>query len=153
MRSLIADFVKGEQQIETLRRQGIDLETKRGAGNLSAADTAHLAKLNDDIVRVRRDVTIPIDTKMEELSIEIIGAARGRAKTNKAAAVQQAASVEQQGITIGVIAALLLIGTCVFSVFTIARSMSALSKSMNELAEGNFAVVLPGLGRKDESAK
>jgi methyl-accepting chemotaxis protein len=43
-----------------------------------------------------------------------------------------------------------LIGTCVFSIFTIARPMSALSGSMRELADGNFAVVLPGLGRKDE---
>src|SRR5919108_356160 len=44
----------------------------------------------------------------------------------------------------------LLIGTCVFSIFTIARPMRALSVSMEELAGGNFAVVLPGLGRKDE---
>src|SRR5205085_10049430 len=33
---------------------------------------------------------------------------------------------------------------------TIARPMRALSVSMEELAAGNFAVVLPGLGRKDE---
>src|SRR4051812_45711956 len=46
--------------------------------------------------------------------------------------------------------ALLLIVTCIFSVFTIARPMRALSVSMQELAEGNFGVVLPGLGRKDE---
>src|SRR6202011_872144 len=46
--------------------------------------------------------------------------------------------------------ALLLIGTCVFSIFTIARPMHALSVAMEELAGGNFAVVLPGLGRKDE---
>jgi methyl-accepting chemotaxis protein len=38
----------------------------------------------------------------------------------------------------------------VFSVFTIARPMRALSASMEELAGGNFAVALPGLGRKDE---
>jgi methyl-accepting chemotaxis protein len=38
----------------------------------------------------------------------------------------------------------------VFSIFTIARPMRALSVSMEELAGGNFAVVLPGLGRKDE---
>ena len=50
----------------------------------------------------------------------------------------------------GICVALLLIGTCVFSIFTIARPMRALSVSMEELAGGNFAVVLPGLGRKDE---
>jgi methyl-accepting chemotaxis protein len=46
--------------------------------------------------------------------------------------------------------ALLLIGAWVFSLFTVARPMRALSASMEELAGGNFAVVLPGLGRKDE---
>jgi methyl-accepting chemotaxis protein len=35
-------------------------------------------------------------------------------------------------------------------VFTIARPMRALSGAMGELADGNFAVMLPGLGRKDE---
>ena len=53
-------------------------------------------------------------------------------------------------MVIGLAAGLLLIGTCVFSIFTIARPMRALSVSMQQLAEGNFAVVLPGLGRKDE---
>ena len=45
---------------------------------------------------------------------------------------------------------LLLLGTWVFSFFTIARPMRALTVAMEELAGGNFAVVLPGLGRKDE---
>ena len=45
---------------------------------------------------------------------------------------------------------LLLILTSIFSYFTIGRPMRALSVSMDELAGGNFAVVLPGLGRKDE---
>ena len=40
--------------------------------------------------------------------------------------------------------------TSIFSFLTIARPMRALSVSMEELAGGNFAVVLPGLGRKDE---
>ena len=58
--------------------------------------------------------------------------------------------MERTSLIAGVTVALLLIATCVFSVFTIARPMRALSASMEELADGNFAVVLPGLGRKDE---
>ena len=41
-------------------------------------------------------------------------------------------------------------GHLVFSFFTIARPMRALTVAMEDLAGGNFAVVLPGLGRKDE---
>jgi methyl-accepting chemotaxis protein len=51
---------------------------------------------------------------------------------------------------IGAVTALLLIATWVFSIFVIARPIRNLSVAMLELAEGNFAVVLPGLGRKDE---
>jgi methyl-accepting chemotaxis protein len=64
--------------------------------------------------------------------------------------LQELSSAERNAVIIGITAALLLIGACVFSVFTIARPMRALSVTMEELAEGNFAVVLPGLGRKDE---
>ena len=65
-------------------------------------------------------------------------------------AAAEAASIEQTSLIVGIAVALLLIGTCIFSIFTIARPMRALSLSMEELAGGNFAVVLPGLGRKDE---
>jgi methyl-accepting chemotaxis protein len=49
-----------------------------------------------------------------------------------------------------VLVALLLIGACIFSVFSIARPMRALTVAMDKLAGGDFSVVLPGLGRKDE---
>jgi HAMP domain-containing protein len=45
---------------------------------------------------------------------------------------------------------LVLVGSWLMSFLTIARPISALTVSMNELAGGNFSVVLPGLGRKDE---
>jgi len=38
----------------------------------------------------------------------------------------------------------------VFFAFSLSRPISALAKSMLELADGNFDVVLPGLSRKDE---
>ena len=53
-------------------------------------------------------------------------------------------------MALGIGTIVLLIVTSIFSFFTIARPMRALSVSMEELAGGNFAVVLPGLGRKDE---
>src|SRR5437016_10275574 len=50
----------------------------------------------------------------------------------------------------GIAAALVMIGACVFSVFVIARPIQSLTRAMRELANGNFSVVLPALGRKDE---
>ncbi len=44
----------------------------------------------------------------------------------------------------------LFIGTIAFAVFTIARPLRALTKPLDELAQGNFAIQVPGLERKDE---
>ena len=63
---------------------------------------------------------------------------------------QEMASVEHVSLMIGALVAILLIGSWLFSVFTIARPTRALADRMRELADGNFEVVLPGLGRKDE---
>jgi methyl-accepting chemotaxis protein len=41
-------------------------------------------------------------------------------------------------------------GAMLFAFFGISRPLDALTGSMKELAGGNFDVVLPGLGRKDE---
>jgi methyl-accepting chemotaxis protein len=67
-----------------------------------------------------------------------------------AEAAHEMAVAERTSLSIGVCAILLLLGTWVFSFFTIARPMRALTVAMEDLAGGNFAVVLPGLGRKDE---
>jgi methyl-accepting chemotaxis protein len=49
-----------------------------------------------------------------------------------------------------VIGAAVAIGSMVFVFFGIARPLVALVDSMKKLGEGDFSVVLPGLGRKDE---
>ena len=95
-------------------------------------------------------MTAPINVEMEALANKIVDYAKARAEESRTAAEAEAASVERMSLFAGVAVALLLIGTCVFSVFTIARPMRELSVSMEELAGGNFSVVLPGLGRKDE---
>jgi methyl-accepting chemotaxis protein len=142
---LIGDFRKGEEQIAAVRKKELAFE-----GNKSPEASAELAKLDTEIGRLRKEVTLPINAEMEALANKIVEFAKAHAEEAKAAAEAEAASVEQMSLFAGIAVALLLIGTCVFSVFTIARPMRALSVSMEELAGGNFAVVLPGLGRKDE---
>ena len=87
---------------------------------------------------------------MEAIANKITEHGKRRSDEARVAANDTAASVERASLIAGIAMAMLLIGTCVFSIFTIARPMRALSVSMEELAGGNFAVVLPGLGRKDE---
>jgi len=142
---LVEDLRKGKDMIEAVRKQEIALEAKKGP------DTgAELARLDAEIARIRKEVTLPINTEIEATANKIVDFAKSRGEEARTAAESEAASVERMSLFAGVAVALLLIGTCVFSIFTIARPMRALSVSMEELAGGNFAVVLPGLGRKDE---
>jgi methyl-accepting chemotaxis protein len=151
VRGMAGDYAKGGQQIAAIRTELIGIEAKRSAGTeLPAEAIARIAKLNDEAIRIAREVTLPIATELEALANKTVDYAKHRVEEENAAAVQEMSSAERTSLAIGVATGLLLIGTCVFSIFTIARPMRALSASMQELAEGNFAVVLPGLGRKDE---
>src|SRR5262245_26873245 len=142
---LVDDLRKGKDMIEAVRKQEIALEAKKGPDT-----SAELARLDAEIARIRKEVTLPINTEIEATANKIVDFAKSHGEEARTAAESEAASVERMSLFAGVAVALLLIGTCVFSIFTIARPMRALSVSMEELAGGNFAVVLPGLGRKDE---
>jgi methyl-accepting chemotaxis protein len=151
VKALAGDYAKAIQQIGATRSELIGIEAKRPAGSeLAAETTARIAKLNEEGIRISREVTLPMATELESLVNKIVEFAKHRVEEEIAAAAQEMSSAERTMLVIGLAVGLLLIATCVFSVFTIARPMSALSASMQELADGNFAVVLPGLGRKDE---
>src|SRR5882757_1471586 len=148
LKVLIENLRSGKEQIETMRKQELAIESKNA--DHSAEASAQMAKLVQEVARIRKEVTAPINVEIEALANKITDYAKGRSEEGRTAAVTEAASVERTSLTAGIAVGLLLIATCVFSVFTIAHPMRALSVSMEELADGNFAVVLPGLGRKDE---
>jgi methyl-accepting chemotaxis protein len=53
-------------------------------------------------------------------------------------------------VTLMALCVAIFIGTIVFSVMTIARPLRALTRPLEDLAQGNCAVTVPGLGRGDE---
>ena len=55
-------------------------------------------------------------------------------------------------LSLGLLTACLVLfcGAIAFSVLTVARPLRALTKPLDELANGNFAVTVPGLDRRDE---
>ena len=148
LKTLIENLRSGKEQLEAVRRQELAIEAKNA--DHSAEASAQMAKLVQEIVRIRKEVTAPINVEIEALANKITEHGKESSEVAQSSARSEAASVERMSLGAGITVALLLIGTCIFSVFTIARPMRALSTSMEELAGGNFAVVLPGLGRKDE---
>ena len=137
------EYAKGAQQIAAVRAEAI-----AAGGGADAA--AKLAKANEDVSRITREITGPAVVELEPLANQIAEFAKHSVEEQAAQAVHETASAEWEGLALGIGTVVLLIATSIFSFFTIARPMRALSVSMDELAAGNFAVVLPGLGRKDE---
>jgi len=151
IKTLVGDYARRAQEIVAVRNEAIGIEAKRSAGGeLPAEAVARIAKLDEEAGRIAREVTLPISVELDSLISKVVDFAKHRAEEENAAVLQELSSSERNALVIGIAAALVLIGACVFSVFTIARPMRALSASMEELAGGNFGVVLPGLGRKDE---
>ena len=143
LKARAADYAKGAQQIAAVRSEAIGV-----AGSADAA--ARIAKLNEEAVRIAREVTLPIAAEIEQLANQIAEFAKHGVEEQAAQSALEMATAEWESMALGIGTILLLIGSSFFSYFTISRPMRALSVSMEELAGGNFAVVLPGLGRKDE---
>jgi methyl-accepting chemotaxis protein len=143
LRAKAQDYSNGALQIAAVRGEAI-----AAAGSADAA--AKIAKLNEEAVRIARETTLPIAAELAPLADQIAEFAKHGVEEQAAQAAREMATAEWESMALGIGTILLLIGTSIFSFFTIARPMRALSVSMEELAGGNFAVVLPGLGRKDE---
>jgi methyl-accepting chemotaxis protein len=143
LKARAGDYAKGAQQIVAVRTEAI-----AAAGGADAA--AKVAKLNEEVMRIARDVTLPIVAELEPLANQIAEFAKHNVEEEAAEGAREMATAEWEAMALGIGTILLLIGSSIFSYFTISRPMRALSVSMEELAGGNFAVVLPGLGRKDE---
>jgi methyl-accepting chemotaxis protein len=144
LKARAVDYAKGAQQIVDVRSAAV---AAAGGGAEAAAQTA---KLNAEAIRIAREVTLPIVAEIEPLANQIADFAKHSVEEQAAQAAKEMSAAEWESMAIGIGTMLLLIGTSIFSYLTIARPMRALSMSMEELAGGNFAVVLPGLGRKDE---
>jgi methyl-accepting chemotaxis protein len=140
LKARAGDYEKGAEQIAAVRSEAL----------AAAEDTAKMAKANEEVIRISREVTLPIVSELEPLANQIAEFAKHSVEEQAAQGARERAAAEWESMAIGLGTILLLIGTSIFSFFTIARPMRALSVSMDELAGGNFAVVLPGLGRRDE---
>ncbi|WP_027574914.1 methyl-accepting chemotaxis protein [Bradyrhizobium sp. WSM1743] len=140
--SLAANYEKAAQQIAGVRGEALAASGADGA--------ARAAKLNEDAVRIAREITLPIARELDVLIGQIADYATRKSEEKNAAAAAQMRSSEQLAILVGALAMLVLVGSWLMSFLTIARPIRALTVAMDKLAGGDFSVVLPGLGRKDE---
>ncbi|EJN05930.1 methyl-accepting chemotaxis protein [Bradyrhizobium sp. YR681] len=141
LKSLSADYAKAVLQNASVRSEAIAV---------AATDPTRAARISEEGTRLTREVTLPIAAQLDTLTNEIADFARHRSEEEIGLAWEEAAASERLGMMVGACAVLVLIGSWLMSFLTIARPIRALTVAMDRLAGGDFSVVLPGLGRKDE---
>jgi methyl-accepting chemotaxis protein len=149
VKALSGQFVAGSKEIAALKAEVIALVAKRTEAN-AAEITAQIAADNDKIERVAKDRTLPVANEMQSLSDQVVEAAGAHAKAEVEHAAREMAFAEYLSIGIGSAVILVLIGSAIFGAVSIARPLARLVPELKKLAEGDFNVTIPGIGRKDE---
>ncbi|MDA9401064.1 methyl-accepting chemotaxis protein [Bradyrhizobium sp. CCBAU 45389] len=142
LKSLGADYLRAARRVAAIRGEAIAATGPDAAANV--------ARLVEEGARLVREVTLPIAAELDTITSEIADFSKHKSEEELAAAAQEMAAGERLGIAVGICAMLVLIGSWMMSFFTIARPIRALTAAMDKLAGGDFSVVLPGLGHKDE---
>lgn len=148
---LTQEYVEGVRESGGLRSEIINLHQQLSVANADQTGLIPKASaLDEKESRLAKQKTGPLAVELGALADKIVEFAKQRAEQARTMSRQEMSSAERNSLVIGAAVTFLLIGACVFSVVTIARPLQALTAAMRELAGGNFSVVLPGLGRKDE---
>ena len=122
----------------------------RSQGTLDADGTKQVAQLIEQIEQIARDRTLPLASKGEETIEAAVSFSRARSDAATGLTKQALETSELTSVALGALAVVMLIGAAVFGALTIAKPLRALVAPLDEIAGGNFAVTVPGLGRKDE---
>jgi methyl-accepting chemotaxis protein len=142
LRKLIEQYAAGGNEVARLRIEYLDL-----IGKGQADQAAPLQARAGQIVRER---TLPIAQQMDDTAAKMIEVAREQVREENTAFTSTIERVELINEMLAGLVALVLIGTAIFMFFTVIKPLRALTGGMRELASGNFDVILPGVGRKDE---
>jgi methyl-accepting chemotaxis protein len=113
-------------------------------------NTAAIQALVKESDRLLQEHTLPTANEMNGLIDEVIKVAIGRVAAAEAEAQQRMVLAERLGLALGAIVIAVLFAAALMGAFTIAKPLRALVRPLEEVAAGNFAITVPGLGRKDE---
>ncbi len=148
-KALVDQYYRESQEIIALRAKAIAIEVaNRGAANADSA--AQAAELNAQAAKIAREKTLPLATKLEEM----LNVVSDTAKKSSIEATTQA-QLEMDfnariSLILGVVVALVLLGSAVFGAISIARPLARLVPKLKSIADGDFSVQLSANGRRDE---
>ncbi len=117
---------------------------------LGPDQTARYNQLMQQIAETNAAEAAPLADQNEAIATELVEVGQKVSQESVDKANAQSERAEWNAFVFAGIATLLLIASLVFCIAVIARPLRQLNLAMLKLAEGDFGVVLPGLGRKDE---
>ncbi|MBI5261672.1 MAG: HAMP domain-containing protein [Bradyrhizobium sp.] len=151
LKGVAGSYESAARKLAMIKTELLELTAVESSGLTLSTESQHrAAELTGDARQISNSVVLPLSEQLESAANAIVDRAKKEMADEVSSAAQQSASSERMSLGIGGLTALLLIATSLLSVVAIAQPMHRLSSAMQELANGNFEVRLPGLGRKDE---
>jgi methyl-accepting chemotaxis protein len=151
LKSTATVYESAAAKLAKMKTELLEIASVEASGlTISTEAQARAAQLTADSRQIANDVMLSLSAELESNANTIVDRAKQAMTGEIEKAAQQSASANRMSLAIGGFAALLLIVTSVLSALSIAGPMRSLSRAMQELANGNFDVQLPGIGRKDE---
>jgi methyl-accepting chemotaxis protein len=114
------------------------------------SSTEEIIKLEEAKTRIGRERLQPIAADINKTLADAMSVAERFLELHRTNFDAQKRWAERLGLAIGLPVVLVLIGLALFPMFAVARPIAAMTAAMQNLASGNFDVVLPGLDRGDE---
>jgi methyl-accepting chemotaxis protein len=151
IKALIGQFVAGAKEIAAIKAEILKLEPNRLENAASTPEVANrISALQQQSIKIADERTLPIAGQMEATITQIADTVKAAMQVSATLAKREMTTSEN--LVLGVVAAviLVLIGAAIFGSVNIARPLRNLIPELKKLAEGDFNVAIPGIGRKDE---
>jgi methyl-accepting chemotaxis protein len=140
IQSIYGDWLKNAKQVGQMKN---DL-------NGSGVDSARRDEIQDKIDTLVYDRMGGQATQMTDLADKGADVAKDTGDKAVADASDQLNRAGYLSGLVGSVVILLLVGSAIFGLVSIARPLSRLVPELQKLADGDFNVVMPGIHRKDE---
>jgi methyl-accepting chemotaxis protein len=112
--------------------------------------TDKIAALEAQAGSIARDRTLPLTAQIDATLNKLADGVTKRMHASAEDAKQARLQSEYISFAVAAVALLVLIGAAMFGAMSIAKPLKLLVHPLEEVANGNFAITVPGTGRKDE---
>ena len=142
-------YAKVVVNLAASRGEILKISAKANGQPLTEADKARIAELEASAENGAK-VAIPAALDIIKSSDEIVDGTSKAAGEFKAEALEAVNFAMLMTIVLGALAIFVTALSAIIGTISIARPLRALINPLEEVAGGNFAITVPGIGRKDE---